>query len=115
MNAIDTNILLYARDPRDRIKQEVAIELVQSLSDAVLLWQVACEYISASRKLEALGYGRSHAWDDIGRLARVWPLRLPTGRVLSRAQSLSEAHSLSVWDAFLMAACAEANVENLYT
>lgn len=115
MNAVDTNILLYVRDPRDRVKQETASELVGSLPDSVLLWQVACEYISASRKLQSMGYGRSRAWEDISRLARVWPLRFPSSRVLSRAQSLSEVHSLSVWDAFLLAACAEADVENLYT
>src|SRR5580704_14629226 len=45
MNAFDTNILLYARDPRDQIEQEIAFDLIQSLTDPVLLWQVACEYV----------------------------------------------------------------------
>jgi hypothetical protein len=75
VNAIDTNILLYAPDPRDQLKQETAVELIQSLADGVLLWQVACEYLSASRKLEIMGYGRSRAWEEITLLAKVWPLR----------------------------------------
>jgi len=25
-----------------------------------------------------MGYGRSHAWEDIRRLAGVWPLRFPS-------------------------------------
>ncbi len=31
MNAVDTNILIYARDPRDRRKQEIAIALIEGL------------------------------------------------------------------------------------
>ena len=53
MNAVDTNVLLYARDPRDARKQATAAALVESLDDAVLLWQVACEYMAATRKLGA--------------------------------------------------------------
>jgi hypothetical protein len=62
MNGIDTNVLLYVHDPRDPAKQEIASSLLQSLTDGVLLWQVACEYIAASRKLEPLGYSRAQAW-----------------------------------------------------
>lgn len=56
MNAVDTNVLIYVNDPRDPMKQRIASSLVATLSDAVLLWQVACEYLAASRKLEPLGY-----------------------------------------------------------
>ena len=55
MNAVDTNVLIYAHDPRDQRKQNLAATLLSSLSDGVLLWQVACEYVSASRKLAAFG------------------------------------------------------------
>lgn len=55
MNAVDTNILLYLHDPRDPIKQEKAERLITSLTDAVLLWQVACEFVAASRKLAPFG------------------------------------------------------------
>src|SRR5579863_4304104 len=116
MNAIDTNILVYAmRDPRDQVKQDSASHLVESLADAVLLWQVACEYVSVSRKLQAKGYGQSDPWNDITRFAKAWPLQIPSSRVLSRAKSLYGAYSLAVWDALLLAACVEANVRNLYT
>jgi predicted nucleic acid-binding protein len=115
MNAVDTNILVYVRDPRDPEKQETASHVIEFLANPVLLWQVACEYVAASRKLELMGYGRHDAWRDITSLARVWPLRVPSDRVLSRARSLCGAHSLSVWDALLLAACAEGDVEILYT
>ena len=45
MNAVDTNILIYVNDPRDPDKQEIAISLVSALTEGVLLWQVACEYL----------------------------------------------------------------------
>ncbi|WP_146003501.1 PIN domain-containing protein [Fischerella thermalis] len=51
MNAVDTNILIYVSDPRDPAKQTMAASLVSSLTDGVLIWQVACEYLAASRKL----------------------------------------------------------------
>ena len=46
MNAVDTNILIYAQDPRDKSKQKIAQQLIATLDDGVLLWQVACEYLS---------------------------------------------------------------------
>lgn len=49
MNAVDTNVLIYAHDPRDLVKQNKAVALIASLTDGVLLWQVACEYVAASR------------------------------------------------------------------
>jgi predicted nucleic acid-binding protein len=55
MNAVDTNLLIYVHDPRDPPKQATADALVKSLIDGVLLWQVACEFIAASRKLEPYG------------------------------------------------------------
>lgn len=113
MNAIDTNVLIYARDPRDSRKQQIASGLIQSLNDVVLLWQVACEYVAASRKLK--GQNDLQAWDDIARLAMVWPLKPPSAQVFVKARQLSTAHSLSVWDALLIAACAEPDVSALYT
>ena len=37
MNAVDTNILVYARDPRDLRKHSIAKSLLNSFSDGVLL------------------------------------------------------------------------------
>ena len=61
MNAADTNVLIYAHDPRDEIKRSKALDLVASLDDGVLIWQVACEFLAASRKLGPLGYRRQDA------------------------------------------------------
>lgn len=115
MNAVDTNILFYARDPRDRRKQRVAGELIASLSDGVLLWQVACEFLSASRKLEAYGYAPDHAVADILGLRQSWATLLPDWAALDRAERLRTAYSLSFWDAVLIAGCLEAGVRTLYS
>jgi predicted nucleic acid-binding protein len=115
MNGIDTNVLLYVHDPRDPAKQEIAASLLQSLTDGVLLWQVACEYIAASRKLEPLGYNRTQAWQDIRDFRRVWTTMLPSWRALERAERLLGAYSLSFWDAMIIAACLEGGVTRLYS
>ena len=51
MIAVDTNVLIYACDQADAKRQKVALDLITSTQDGVLLWQVGCEFISASRKL----------------------------------------------------------------
>lgn len=115
MNAVDTNILIYVNDPRDLAKQEIAISLVTSLIDAALLWQVACEYLAASRKLELLGYNREQAYQYIRDLQQVWVTILPTWNVLDRAEGLMQRYKLSHWDSMLIAACLEVNIQTLYT
>jgi predicted nucleic acid-binding protein len=115
MNAVDTNVLLYVHDPRDTGKQATAGSLLQSLTEGVLLWQVACEYLAASRKLEPLGYNRSTAWRDIDDLRRVWTTILPSWDVLERAERLLSSYSLSFWDSMIIAACLEGGVMRLYS
>lgn len=115
MNAVDTNVLIYVNDPRDPAKQVVAASLVSSLLDGVLIWQVACEYLAASHKLEPLGYDRVRAYQYIRDLQQVWYTVLPTWAVIDRAEGLMSHFSLSHWDSMVVAACLEANVETLYT
>jgi len=115
MNAVDTNILIYVNDPRDSVKQETAASLVSNLTEGILLWQVACEYLAASRKLESLGYDRAQAYQYIRDLQQVWYTALPTWNVIDRAENLMSRFNLSHWDSMIIAACLEANVHTLYT
>jgi predicted nucleic acid-binding protein len=115
MTAVDTNVLFYARDPRDGRKQQIAIELIASLVDGALLWQVACEYLSASRKLEPFGYVPGHAVADILELRQGWTSLLPDWVALDRAERLRRSHSLSFWDSLLIAGCLEGGVRTLYS
>lgn len=68
MNAVDTNVLIYARDPRDPVKQQKARSVTANLQDGALLWQVACEFIAASRKLAVVGYTQAQAWRELEQL-----------------------------------------------
>lgn len=115
MNAVDTNILIYVNDPRNPVKQAVAASLIPSIKEGILLWQVACEYLAASRKLESLGYDRAQAYQYIRDLQQVWYTALPTWTVIDRAENLMSRFSLSHWDSMIVAACLEANVQTLYT
>lgn len=115
MNAVDTNILIYAHDPRDPVKQNKTVELIDTLSDGVLLWQVACEYVAASRKLAAFGLNQQRALADLGRLRRQWRPVFSTWAVLDRAETLMLSGNLSFWDALIVAACAENGVTRLYS
>ncbi len=115
MRAVDTNILMYTHDPRDKRKQEIALALIESLTDGVLLWQVACEYLSASHKLAPWGYDREAAWQDIQDLRRVWTTMLPTWQAQDTAADLLSRYSLSFWDAMVIAACLEGGVTRLYS
>ena len=115
MNAVDTNVLIYAYDPRDAAKQNKAVNLIASLTDGVLLWQVACEYIAASRKLAAYGLSQPQAWRHLQQLRGVWPLVLPTPTVLDEAERLVSSGNLSIWDALMVAACVESGVTTLYS
>ena len=115
MNAVDTNILFYAHDQRYPKKQRVASELISTIPDGALVWQVACEYLWASRKLEPFGYSFADATEDIRSLRLVWSTVLPEWTTLDRMERLKQEYSLSFWDRLLIATCLEAGVRRLYS
>ena len=115
MIALDTNLLIYACDKADRKRQARAIELVSSATDGVLLWQVACEFVAASRKLSAQGFSTVDAWDRLMEYLALFPLILPTPGVFERARALHTRDGWSFWDAMIVAACLECGVTRLYS
>jgi predicted nucleic acid-binding protein len=115
MNAVDTNVLIYVHDARDPIKQAIARDLIDHLADAVLIWQVACEYIAATRKLAPQGYTSEIARHDVDDFRKFWKSSLPSWEMIDRTARLEQRYSLSWWDRLLVAACLEAGVKTLYT
>src|SRR5262245_40483572 len=115
MNAVDTNVLIYLHDPRDPVKQAKAAALVRSLTDAFLFWQVACEYLAASRKLKLVGVAPEEVWHNLRLLQSSWTMVLPEPAHLDRAQTLLQQHSLSFWDALLLASAIESGVPTLHS
>jgi len=61
MTGFDTNILIYSCDHADTRRQHRALELLARAPDGVLLWQVAAEFVAASRKLASQGFTPFHA------------------------------------------------------
>ena len=115
MNAVDTNVLIYAHDPRETAKQAVAHNLVTSGDEFVLLWQVACEFLATSRKLGPTGFDLTRAFAELRKLQLAWKLVLPTAAVIDRAEDLFSRFSLSFWDAMIIGASLEAGVNRLYS
>ena len=115
MIAVDTNVLIYACDQADPRRQTIALDLVTNAQDGVLLWQVACEFLSAARKLSKQGFTPTHAWNRLAEFRDLLPLVLPTDPILTRARELHIERRASLWDALIIAACAEAGVEILYS
>jgi predicted nucleic acid-binding protein len=116
MIALDTNVLIYACDKADPVRQQIALDLISNTADAVILWQVACEFVAASRKLERQGFTAADAWARLGDFLAVCPLVMPTGTaVLERAKNLHLDHKVSFWDAIILAACVDAGASLLYS
>ena len=120
MNAVDTNILVYAVDATEPEKSRRALQLIRDLAAAdtplVIPWQVAAEFLACLRR-----------WEDAGRISRrdtdaylnrfivSLPVAYPTSNSLRIALDLSGRFSLSHWDSMLLAACVEAGVDTLYS
>jgi predicted nucleic acid-binding protein len=115
MIALDTSVLIYACDRSDPRRQQTAIQLVASSTDGVLLWQVACEFVAASRKLSTQGFNASNAWSRLAEFLGVFRLVLPSEGVFQRAQGLHVSHGVSFWDAMILGSCLAAGVEILYS
>jgi predicted nucleic acid-binding protein len=116
MNAIDTNVWLYRYDTRDPAKQAVAKQLIDQVRPLMLLWQVGCEFIAASRKLAAVGFTEQHAWAALAQMQSiVQAVILPDPQLWGETQTLQGLYSLSFWDSLLVAACLRVNLRTLYT
>ena len=115
MIALDTNVLIYACDKASPHRQSRAMDLISTANEGVLLWEVACEFVAASRKLTAQGFTAADAWDRLSDYLALFPLVLPTPAVLERARLLHTGNGWSFWDAMVVAACLECGVTRFYS
>ncbi len=116
MNVIDTNVWIYRHDLRDAVKHQTAKQLINTTRPLGLPWQVGCEFIAASRKLEPFGFSQDDAWDallDMQAIAAA--ILLPVPDLWSQPRANQTKHGLSFWDALLVATCARNGVVTLYT
>lgn len=117
MNAVDTNILIYAYDDRDSKRKVIASELIESESmlGGVLLWQVACEFIASSQRLMPKVQSFDLAWQRLKEIRGLFHLVLPTASMVDIARNLMNQHQLSFWDAMIYAACIDAGIDVFYS
>ncbi len=115
MTAFDTNILIYSCDRSDPRRQGRAFDVLAATHDGVLLWQVAVEFIAASRKLASQGFTPSHAWDRLRELMDLLPLVVPSPRALEHARRFHLSHGFSFWDASIVGACLDCGARTLYS
>jgi predicted nucleic acid-binding protein len=108
---VDTNILVYRRDPRDPVKQRQAHEcLRQGLEDNALILphQALVEFVAAvTRPLKDLG-GESlmsmrQALFEVNSMTLEFPVVYPNEAVLKVALTGVRTHGLSWFDAQLWA------------
>jgi|SRR5882672_3784037 len=103
---VDTNVLVYARDPRDATKRSIAADWTR------LLWneergrtsvQVLNEYHDVvTRKLHKT-VTREDAWDDV-QFFLSWDPQPIDSEVVTCAHDIEVRYRLSWWDCLLVAA-----------
>ncbi len=113
--AADTNVYVYASDPRDRIKQTAAREIISALRPdlARVALQVIGEFQNAlSRRLKVPSYLAQQQ-------ARNVYVSLPSfcydAPCVERALAQAAAGRLGYWDALLLAACDRAGIDVLFS
>lgn len=103
---IDTNVLVYAYDPRDRSKQERALAVLRRLvvnGRGRISTQVLAEfYAVGTRKLDP-PLSAAEAADQVVALIAAWPVLLVTPLVVLEAARGASSHRLHYWDAQLWA------------
>lgn len=117
MNAVDTNVLIYSIDAHDPVKRERALALIESLpaNETVIPWQVACEVAAVVRSMATKGLFSGDYRETVAALRGCFAIALPQMSALERSLEIHTGAGVSVWDALLIAACAEAGVTTLYT
>jgi predicted nucleic acid-binding protein len=120
MNAVDTNVFVYALDEDEPVKQAKARDLldrlVQPPIETLLPWQVAAELLGCLRRWESEGQiTAADVQADFQDVLHLFPLRLPTANVFEISFDLRSRFPLSHWDSMLLAACKEAGVTRLFS
>jgi predicted nucleic acid-binding protein len=120
MNAVDTNILVYAVDDNEPVKQGKAQTLIGQLvagsKPTVLLWQVIVETVNQLRRWQTLGELSAAEFEQhVKTFRNLFPLSAPSLAALDHALDFGNRYSLSFWDSMILGACKEASVDTLYT
>ncbi|MDD4101633.1 MAG: PIN domain-containing protein [Kiritimatiellae bacterium] len=107
MDFLDTNIVVYANDTRDKRKQKRCIEIIEralTTGDATVSTQVLFEYANVA--LTKLAQSAAVIRRQIELLSTL-PVIPQSAALAIRATEIKELYGLSFWDAAIIAAAAE--------
>jgi predicted nucleic acid-binding protein len=106
--AIDTNVLAYAEGVNDAARKGAALSLLQALPPETTLIPVQAlaelfvVLVRKARRRPAAAGAAILSWGD------AFPLIETSPSILASAADLANDHQLSLWDAVILAAAAEA-------
>ena len=112
---VDTNVLVYARDPADPEKQERALAWVDQLwasGQGRLSTQVLNEYYATVTRRLTPGLPPARARADVEALF-AWDPQPVDRALVQRAFEIGEAAQISHWDALIVAAAHAAGCTHL--
>ena len=104
---LDTNVLVYAHDPRDAGKQDRAIEVLQALQASaagVLSVQCLTEFYRVATARLPQPLARSTALAEVERLALIFRVVAVTPMVAIEGCRGAVDHQLAIWDALIWSA-----------
>jgi predicted nucleic acid-binding protein len=108
--SLDTNVLVYAADSRDRARHRKALAAIEATFrlERVLTLQALAEFyfVSTTRA----GVSPSAARTQLADWQALFPVVAPKPATLMRAIDVRGASKINFWDAMLVVACAEAGV-----
>ena len=114
---IDTSILVYATEtdaPAE--KQHIAKQLMKRLifsPHACLAGQVVGEFMNVVLQKEAMT--RAQAFEAVRLLSQAARVLGASQQAYAQAWKLAATHNYQVWDALIIAICAEHDVRTLYS
>jgi predicted nucleic acid-binding protein len=112
---VDTNVLVYAYDSSETIKQPIARALLEQLwasHSGVVSTQILQEfYYTVTRKV-ASPLAPAEARDIVG-LYSAWPVVLIGPSLILSASRVAEDHQVSFWDALVLEAAKVAGAGRL--
>lgn len=114
---VDANVLVYAHDPSEPAKREMAAELLRGLwadSSGRTSIQVLNEFYAVLSRKVRLRRPAMEAWAEVEEFFRWNPQQLDT-ELLRRARQIEARYKLSWWDCLIVAAAQMQGCSLLYT
>jgi predicted nucleic acid-binding protein len=114
---VDTNVLVYAHDSREREKQpraRAALEELWTTGGGVLSTQVLQEFYVVTTGKQSIGMPPSEAREIVA-LYSTWRVVVVDPVLILAATQLHERRSISFWDALIVEAARQAGAGRILT